>query len=211
MNSMKNIALRSVSLAALLATAFAAEALGTEQFAEFLKSTRSASGDFVQVTQDRNGQVVGQSLSGTFVFQRPGKFVWTYEKPYKQVAYSDGKTVSLWDPDLRQLTIKDMAGAIPSSPASILFGNNDYSRDFTVSDAKSENGVEWIEAKPKVQDASFQSFRIGLLGALPVKLEILDNFGQTIRLDFSSVRKNPEVKPGQFEFKPPQGTEILRQ
>jgi len=107
--------------------------------------------------------------------------------------------------------VKDMAGAIPSSPASILFGNNDFSRDFSVSNGKSENGIEWIEAVPKAREASFQRFRIGFSGALPSELEILDNFGQTIRLKFSSLRKNPQTQSEQFVFIPPKGTEILRQ
>lgn len=208
---MKRNIFASMMCVALSVAASHAQALGTDQFAEFLKSTGSASGEFVQVTQDRNGQNVGQQMSGTFLFQRPGKFVWSYEKPYKQVAYSDGKTVSLWDPDLRQVTVKDMAGAIPSSPASILFGNNDFSRDFSVSNGKSENGIEWIEAVPKAREASFQRFRIGFSGALPSELEILDNFGQTIRLKFSSLRKNPQTQSEQFVFIPPKGTEILRQ
>ena len=73
---------------ALLLGSFSIPSLasGTEQLAAFLKGTHSASGSFSQVTADRKGKT-GQTMSGVFKFQRPGKFVWNYEKPYEQGIY----------------------------------------------------------------------------------------------------------------------------
>ena len=59
--------------------------------------------------------------SGTFLFSRPGKFIWTYSKPYEQVLQADGTRLYVYDKDLNQVTIKKLGDALGSSPAAILF------------------------------------------------------------------------------------------
>lgn len=197
---------------ALLLGSFSIPSLasGTEQLASFLKGTHSASGSFSQVTADRKGKT-GQVMSGVFKFQRPGKFVWNYEKPYEQGIYCNGRTISVWDPDLRQVTVKAIASSMPSSPAAILFGNNDFRRDFTVKDAGTKDGLEWIDAVPKLHDTSFTDIRIGFRDGLPAAMTLKDSFGQTITLHMSDMKKNPSISSSAFEFRPPKGAEILRQ
>jgi outer membrane lipoprotein carrier protein len=150
-------------------------------------------------------------MSGVFKFQRPGKFVWNYEKPYEQGIYCNGRTISVWDPDLRQVTVKAIASSMPSSPAAILFGNNDFRRDFTVKDAGTKDGLEWIDAVPKLHDTSFTDIRIGFRDGLPAAMTLKDSFGQTITLHMSDMKKNPSISSSAFEFRPPKGAEILRQ
>jgi DNA-binding transcriptional LysR family regulator len=43
-----------------------------------------------------------QQSAGIFALQRPGKFRWSYEKPYKQLLVSDGNKLWSYDPDLNQ-------------------------------------------------------------------------------------------------------------
>ena len=184
---------------ALLLGSFSIPSLasGTEQLASFLKGTHSASGSFSQVTADRKGKT--------------GQFVWNYEKPYEQGIYCNGRTISVWDPDLRQVTVKAIASSMPSSPAAILFGNNDFRRDFTVKDAGTKDGLEWIDAVPKLHDTSFTDIRIGFRDGLPAAMTLKDSFGQTITLHMSDMKKNPSISSSAFEFRPPKGAEILRQ
>lgn len=191
---------------ALLLGSFSIPSLasGTEQLASFLKGTHSASGSFSQVTADRKGKT-GQAMSGVFKFQRPGKFVWNYEKPYEQGIYCNGRTISVWDPDLRQVTVKAIASSMPSSPAAILFGNNDFRRDFTVKDAGTKDGLEWIDAVPKLHDTSFTDIRIGFRDGLPAAMTLKDSFGQTITLHMSDMKKNPSISSSAFEFRPRKG------
>lgn len=40
------------------------------------------------------------------MLSRPGKFVWRIEKPYKQQLVGDGEKVWMYDPDLRQVTVR---------------------------------------------------------------------------------------------------------
>ena len=40
-------------------------------------------------------------------------------------------------------------------------------------------------------------------------MELVDHFGQTTRLRFSNVERNPVLDPGRFRFTPPPGTDVL--
>src|SRR5512138_529397 len=61
-----------------------------------------------------------------------GEFRWSYDKPYEQVIVADGTRLVLYDKDLNQVTIRKLGAALPSSPASILFGSNDFEKEFDV-------------------------------------------------------------------------------
>jgi outer membrane lipoprotein carrier protein len=87
----------------------------------FLKSTTSARGTFRQTVIDRSGREVSKPSSGYFRFMRPGRFEWTYEKPYVQRIMSDGKTLWIHDPELFQVTEKALEGR--SRPRPPLFSS----------------------------------------------------------------------------------------
>jgi outer membrane lipoprotein carrier protein len=145
------------------------------------------------------------------VFQRPGKFRWVYAKPYEQVIVGDGQRLFLYDKDLNQVTVKKLAGALPASPASILFGSNDFERDFAVKDAGARDGLSWIEATPKAKDSPFSKIEIGFRDGLPGAMRLTDSFGQISQLAFDKVERNPKVAAEVFQFKPPAGADVLQE
>ena len=115
----------------------------------------------------------------------------------------------MYDPDLNQVTMKKLKGAIPASPASILFGSNEFERDFQVSSDGERDGLEWILATPKSQDSSFARIGIGFRDGLPVAMELADSFGQTTELRFSGPQRNQRIDPARFHFDPPKGADVL--
>ena len=42
-------------------------------------------------------------------------------------------------------------------------------------------------------------------------MELVDQFGQTTKLRFTNVQKNPKLDPGTFRFTPPKGADLLGQ
>jgi len=188
------------------ATLSLAQATPVDQLRGFLTQTTSARGEFVQRVV-RNGTT--QQSSGRFVFQRPGKFRWLYEKPYEQLIVADGERLTLYDKDLNQVTIRRLQTAIPSSPASILFGSNDFEREFEVSSDGERDGLEWIVAEPRAKDTPFERIEIGFRDNLPGAMRLIDNFGQQTRLEFSRVERNPKLDAGSFRFTPPKGADVL--
>ena len=198
----------------LLGVAPLTRADSLQQLREFLTQTNSARGDFAQkaAKQDsaKGAAARGDRASeGSFAFARPGRFRWITAKPYQQTIVSDGSKLYVYDPDLNQVTVKRLKGAIPASPASILFGSNDFERDFQVSNDGERDGVQWIVAKPRSQDSSFDKIRIGFRDGLPVAMELADSFGQTTELRFSGLQRNPKIDPAQFHFDPPKGADVL--
>jgi outer membrane lipoprotein carrier protein len=187
----------------------AARADSLQQLREFLTQTSSARGDFSQAAGARTGSRSQQTSGGTFEFARPGRFRWETTKPYQQTIVSDGSKLYVYDPDLKQVTVKKLRGAIPASPASILFGSNDFERDFQISSDGEHDGIEWVLAKPRSQDSSFDRIRIGFRDGLPVAMELADSFGHTTELRFSGLQRNPKIDPAQFHFDPPKGADVL--
>jgi outer membrane lipoprotein carrier protein len=185
-----------------------ARAGSLDQLRAFLTQTTSARGEFTQRVSTRGGASQPAS-SGRFVFQRPGKFRWTYEKPYEQVIVADGTRLVLYDKDLNQVTVRKLGAALPSSPASILFGSNEFDKEFEVTDGGSRDGLEWVQAKPRAKDSTFERIEIGFRDGLPQAMRLADNFGQVTQLAFTKVERNPKLDAGAFAFTPPKGADVL--
>ncbi len=179
-----------------------------DQLRAFLTQTSSARGEFVQRVPARSGSAQPVS-SGRFAFQRPGKFRWTYEKPYEQVIVADGTRLVLYDKDLNQVTIRKLGAALPSSPASILFGSNEFEKEFEVTDIGARDGLEWVRAKPRAKDSTFELIEIGFRDGLPQAMRLADNFGQVTQLIFSKLERNPKLDAEAFGFTPPKGADVL--
>lgn len=193
-------------LAFLPALAFAS---GLDQMKSFLASTKQARGSFVQTVVGKSGRKPQES-AGFFAFSRPGKFRWSYEKPFKQLLVSDGSRFWNYDPDLKQVTVGRIGQAIGSSPAALLAGD-DLERNFVLTDAGTVEGYEFVEAVPKARDSAFERVRIGFRNRLPVILEVRDNFGQTTTLYLNQFEVNAPLPPDVFVFNTPKGADVVEQ
>ncbi|MFC5474256.1 outer membrane lipoprotein chaperone LolA [Paraherbaspirillum soli] len=190
-----------------------ANASALEQFKSFVSSTQSAKGEFTQhlVKSDSASKTakVPSDSSGSFIFARPGKFIWTYQQPYEQVLQADGDKLYIYDKDLNQVTTKSLGNALGSSPAAILFGSNDLEKNFTLKEGKAKDGVEWLEATPKAKDTTFDHIGIGLRNGLPEAMELRDSFGQVSQLSFKHIVKNPPLPANHFKFVAPKGADVF--
>jgi outer membrane lipoprotein carrier protein len=192
----------------VLAFASAAHASAIERFKSFVSTTQSARADFDQQVFGRDGKPTQQS-KGSFVFSRPGRFRWTYAKPVDQLIVGDGERVWIFDRDLNQVTVRRLSKALGSTPAALLAGAADVDKAFALSEAGTRDSLEWLEAKPKEPEAGFDRIRMGFSATGLEAMELTDNFGQTTRLRFSNLQRNPKVDPGEFRFEPPKGADVL--
>ena len=199
--------MRLMLLIALLA-AGAAQASSIERFTAYLRTTQSARASFEQKVYDRNRRLVQES-SGSFVFLRPGRFRWVYEKPAEQLVVGDGQRVWIYDRELNQVTVRKLTKALGSTPAALLAGSSDIESAFELSDAGERDGLEWLEAKPREREAGFERIRMGMGASGVQAMELTDNFGQTTVLRFSGLARNPKVEPSEFRFEPPKGADVL--
>src|ERR671927_108945 len=148
-----------LGLCALLIS-FSAGAASLERYQEFLNGTHSARAAFQQKVVDRNGKLV-QETKGSFVFQRPGRFRWVYDKPADQVIVGDGQRVWIYDRQLNQVTVRKLTAALGSTPAALLAGASGIEQAFALSDAGEKDGLEWLEARPRQPEAGFELVRMG--------------------------------------------------
>ena len=196
-----------VVLAASPMLAWSADA--PAQLEQFIAQVKSASGDFTQQRLAQNGQSQ-PAQSGQFSFQRPGQFKWAVKKPYEQLIVSNGKQVYQYDPDLAQVTERAVDQSIGASPAAILFGSGSLQEAFTISGLPPKDGYDWLRALPRSADAGFTHVDIGFKNAMPARLELLDSFGQTTRIDLSHIVSNPSLDADEFSFTPPAGVDVVK-
>jgi outer membrane lipoprotein carrier protein len=190
--------LATLVAAASLALSGAASASALEQFKTFVSGTKAARGEFTQTQQRKSNAGKTPPVStGTFVFARPGKFVWTYQKPYEQVLQADGETLYIYDKDLNQVTTRKLGNALE--------------KNFTLAEAGSRDGLEWLTATPKAKDTTFEQIGIGLKDGVPQAMELKDSFGQTSVLKFTNFQRNPSLGAQQFKFEVPKGADVVNQ
>ena len=199
-----------IALAALLIAASAgARAGGIDELHAFLDGARNGRATFKQTVVARNARAP-QVSSGTFAFQRPGKFRWSYDKPFEQLVVGDGAKVWVYDKDLNQVIVRALDAALGATPAALLAGDNALERNFTLVDGGNADGLAWVDATPKAAESTFTKVRIGFKGALPRAMELTDAFGQSTRLAFDSFEKNVNLAADLFRFTPPPGADVVQ-
>ena len=191
-----------------LTAAQIASAGAIDKLHRFLESTKTLRADFAQMVAAKSGKKPQQS-TGVMMVSRPGKFRWEISKPYAQLLVGDGEKVWIYDPDLRQVTVKKMDAALGSTPAALLVGGNNLEKNFNLREMGEREGLEWLEATPRASDSGFEKLQLGFAGDDLKAMELFDNFGQTTSLFFSHLERNPQIASTQFRFTPPAGADVI--
>lgn len=190
---------------------------GMESLEAFVKNVRSGRAQFTQTVTPpaKEGEAARNRVSsGSFEFQRPGKFKFDYKKPFAQLIVADGESLWLYDADLNQVTQRKQAQALGSTPAALIAAASDLralQADFQLEAAPDRDGLQWVKATPKAKDGQLQHVLVGFAGESLSALEILDSFGQRSVLKFDKVEVNPSLPASTFVFKAPQGADVIRQ
>ncbi|HET7199355.1 MAG TPA: outer-membrane lipoprotein carrier protein LolA, partial [Burkholderiales bacterium] len=71
------------------------------------------------------------------------------------------------------------------------------------------DGFEWRQALPRDKEGNFEKIRMGFGSSGLRVMELVDNFGQTTILKFTSLERNPRLDPGLFRFAPPKGADVI--
>jgi outer membrane lipoprotein carrier protein len=195
-------------LATLGVLAGEAQAAAVEKLRAFTRDLRTARAQFTQTVADKTGRRV-QEASGTLLLSRPGRFRWTYDKPYRQLIVGDGQRVWIYDEDLNQVTVKKLDQALGATPAALLSGADDVEKAFDLSEAPAAGGMEWLNARPRAGDTPFSEIRIGFEGALPARIELADQFGQRTTIRLRAFEGNVGAPADQFRFTPPKGADVI--
>ena len=132
-----------------------------------------------------------------------------YTKPYDQVIDGDGKRLWIYDKELAQITTRPLNAALGSSPAALLAGSNAIEHDYQLKEAGSQGDVEWLSAMPRKSENTFNSIRMGFKNNTLLEMELTDSFGNTTRISFNNLKKNPPLPKNLFRFTPPKGVDVI--
>lgn len=189
------------------APAASADAAGAAKLERMLAATRTVRARFEQVLLDADLETLKET-HGEFALERPNRFRWDYAAPGAQTIVSDGKKLWIYDPELAQVTVKPLDGALARSPAALLGGAGKLSENFTVTDLGVDGGLHWLALTPKVDDAEFERVRLGLGDRFVEVMELKDAFGQTTRILLKKGELNAKLDPKLFRFTPPPGVDV---
>ena len=196
------------------------QADGLDALSQFIKQTRTGRAQFTQVVTSpaRQGQAPrSKTSSGSFEFQRPGKFRFDYRKPFVQTLVADGQTLWLHDVDLNQVTARNQAQVLGSTPVALLTAASDLDAlkvDFGFKNEADRDGLQWVRATPKKTEGQIQSVLVGLRstdkGVELAVLDVQDSLGQRSVLSFSAFELNPSLGIQSFVFRVPAGADVIR-
>ncbi len=177
---------------------------------ETLAATSSLKGDFEQQLFDAEGRLLENS-SGTFTLQRPGRFYWHTTQPFEQILVSDQQTLWLYDPDLQQVTVRQVGEDIRKTPAMLLSDDAASLADnFTVERQVTEEGHVHFDLYPLGEDAPFTQLQLRFTEHQQLTaVELVDGLGQRTLFHFSGTQRNQPVEESRFRFEVPDGVDVL--
>lgn len=177
----------------------------SQQLIRIFKHINTLSGQFTQTVYDGSGQPIATS-KGTFAVQRPNKFSWNATSPLRQLTIADGKTVWLYQPDLKQVTKTAMTDKIGQTPLAILSGSTAaLQNNFVISSSKANQFM----LKAKAQGASFKEIILFVKSNAPTAMTLFDSLGQKTELKFTDVQVNHALKKHPFQFSVPKGVDVV--
>jgi outer membrane lipoprotein carrier protein len=175
-----------------------------------------------------------QKGSGEVFLKRPASatamFRFNYAKPKQQIV-SNGKQLWFYTPDNRQVLVSPVADMFKggnSIALSYLTGLGNVSRDFKVAFAKEpqdKNGNHQLELTPKKASPVLVKLQLTVSSEAVVQFmaegdvkdifpvvssTVYDAAGNHTRIDYSRVSVNKGLDNGKFNFKIPEGVEVVK-
>ena len=207
---MRLIRMLLVSALALSSLSVHADQKDVARLTQLLEKSQTLTARFSQLTLDGSGTQL-QETAGEMALQRPGLFNWHTDAPQEQLMVSDGKKVSLWDPDLEQVTIKNLDQRLTQTPALLLSGDvSKISQSFDISAKEAGDVIDFV-LKPKTRDTLFDSLRLSFRKGMINDMKLIDSVGQRTNILFMNVKANEPIAASKFKFDIPKGADVIQE
>lgn len=174
---------------------------------QFQQQTQSLHGQFRQQIIENSGLADEGARSGDFWVERPDKIRWHYRQPYEQLIVADGFKVWLYDPDLDQVLVRDLAPNGDDVAGLLLGSSDDIARRFTVTPINDDQYL----LVPLAEESAIEQVVIRFEQQLMVSLQVRDVLGVTSEFEFINLQANTPIDPDQFQFVPPAGVDVVIQ
>ena len=202
----------SVALALGLAGALLAAELGDAVRLEALLAPLAAfEADFEQVVTDADGLAL-ETSTGRMTLSRPGRLRWEVREPWPQLVLADGTSLWVHEPDLEQVTVRPLAGALEGTPAMLLL---EAPGSLVAHFAVVGEGGGSFRLLPQDERSLYQALHLEFVAdeagvaTVPRSLVIVDHMNRTTHVRFTNATIAPALTPELFEFEVPPGTDVI--
>ena len=174
------------------------------------------SADFVQ--KDQNLLNRNRQASGHLYLMRSRKMRWEYQMPEEQLFVSDGKTVYFYVPGDRQVNRESVKDTFDDRmPLMFLLGRSDLRNEFTRFELNPVDvkpflqGTQVVRMYPKRKtDIKDVVIEVDPANYLIRRLLLNHNDGSRSEFIFSNIRLNTGLKASLFDFKVPEGVQVVQ-
>ena len=184
--------------------------LVASELTDYLNNLHTLEASFTQSVFAKNN-TPKQKSAGLIVVRSPDNFYLEYNSPYKLIYVADGKKLWSYDEDLEQVVVKNQGNLLINTPAMLLGNPKHLTQAYSIEKTGVVDGWLWFELTPKNESTNFESVSLAFKSDELKAMEMRDNFGQTTRLEFIDVKKNPVVANNRFKFTPPKGVDVIGQ
>ena len=178
-----------------------------ESLAEALAGLNNVKAQFTQTVTDGYGQVVEKS-TGEIALARPNAR-WEVKKPYPQILILSGSRLQIYDPDLEQVTERDITEDWEQVPLALLMGAHRKLSEHYLITAVAEAEVLKFRLLP-LAPTVFASIEITFGDDRLEEVVITDSGDQRTIVEFRNHRVGQVIQSELFQLKLPLDTDVIR-
>jgi outer membrane lipoprotein carrier protein len=185
------------------------------QVQQHYEGVRDLQAEFSQSTHNAVlGEVpgAGAAARGRVVFAKPGRMRWVYESPEPSLVVSDGETLWIYDPTMKEVQVLSVdTGFLSGTAIQFLLGEGKILESFDVGAESCEGDQVYLDLRPK-QMASYERLRLRVERASGAILAttVFDLFGNRTEVVFEKMQRNRAPDPALFRFEPSADDRVLR-
>lgn len=180
------------------------------ELAALLTDYRTYQADFIQILVNEGGDKV-QETTGSLKAKRPGLFYWEADAPMSQFIVSNGEKVTVYDPDLEQVTIHSLDDRIATTPALLLSGEVDnLAETYKVQRRESDGGQQVFVLEPLSQDSLFISLQLRFRSGVLEEMRLNDSLSQLSILSFDNIELNESIPDSAFVLDYPDSVDVIQ-
>ncbi len=171
---------------------------------------------FEQIYQQ--DQRVLRQEAGTLYLRKPGQMRWEYEDPEPKLFLSDGRRLTLYVPEEKRVTQTEIKNSDDlRSPMRFLLGGLRFEKEFqqierVTNQPPRDSRDVVIKAVPKQMRDRLEWVIMEIGPEYDIhRLVLREPGGIQTEFRFGEATLDPRLAPQLFQFKPPAGTEVVRQ
>jgi len=179
---------------------------------ETYASLKGIKADFVQ-TEERPGVGVSVMEEGVFSFSPPDRMLWEYggKRPHSVVINSS--KVWIHTPSRKQIIVRELTlQEMRRGAATFLSGLDGIEEDFTVQSRRTDPGESIpLDLFPLEDNLPYDKISILVTSAsgLIERIAIHHKMGNVTTITFQGIKTGVKLKDELFEWKVPEGTEVI--